>query len=104
MKKYTLIFIPVIFVLLYVNILSSESDAGCEGPVSTMTGNQCNCFRVPPITISSSETTIDPGSGVTVSVTGGCTPLTWSVSGKGYSLLDSTEGERSKILSCDPGT
>ena len=48
------------------------------------------CFVSGDMVISSSETSIDPGSSASLSIENGCGPFNWTVSGTGFSLDNNT--------------
>jgi len=66
----------------------------------------CNCFTSPGFVFDDAATpdTIVAGNSITVTISGGCWPYTWTVSGTGYSLdFDETSGT-SNTLNCAAGT
>jgi hypothetical protein len=79
----------------------------CDGKgTPTSAGNaeyfsECECVGAKPTIVASSETIVKGGS-ITLSVTGGCPPYTWSTSSKGYSLTYNKDG--TVTLSCTTGT
>jgi len=120
MKKYTLIFIPVILILIYLySTMIVRAQDGCDtGYISTITRDHklnpamnCPCGTYTSVTFDDEQTPdkIDAGSGVTVYIKDGCPPFTFEVSEQGYTW--STSGtttyqtnSRSIWLKCDPGT
>ena len=67
----------------------------------------CNCPPTIPFAFDDASTPdeIDPGSGITVFVTGGCPPYTWDNPGNGYTWASgTTTWGTSNTLTCAPNT
>jgi len=114
-KVFRICFMMILFVILlnFKGIVLAGDCKDCQeetGGATTPTsagnaiiqpGWNCNCIGAKPTIIASSETIVKGGS-ITLSVTGGCPPYTWSTSSKGYSLTYNKDG--TVTLSCTTGT
>jgi len=74
----------------------------CSDDIVMECGCQCNGSLA--FDDASTPDTIAPGGDITVYVTGGCPPFSWSVSGTGYSFASGSTSDRYNTLSCASGT
>ena len=101
--KTLILTMMIAFCLLFKLPAYAEKKCNEAIVVPTPTGN-ANYDNINPLKFHpNNPDEIECGSGVTIAVTGGKSPLTWDVSGNGYSL-DETEDERIYVLSCTGST
>lgn len=76
----------------------------CEACVDVLCA--CNCATATAFSIdgANTDTTVAPGGTANIAVLGGCTPITWTVSGNGYVLTTLVTQGRTNIVTATPGT
>lgn len=89
-----------------VTATSGSSGISCYDRHQVFCYAGCSCGTADTFEFDDDATsdTIDPGDSITLYVSGGCPPFSWSVSDKGYTLAYVSTQARTNTLMCAGGT